>query len=115
MHELGIVFNITKQVDQVAKENNVKSVTSLTLEVGEVSTIVPDYFKDCFEWAKKKTEYMKECKLNLVVISAISYCEDCKKTYGTVKYGKICPNCKSEHTYLVSGQEVKIKNIEVEE
>ena len=114
MHELGIVFNITKQVDKIAKENKVKSVTSLTLEVGEVSTIVPDYFKDCFEWAKKKTEYMKECKLNLVVISAISYCEDCKKTYGTVKHGKTCPYCKGGNTYLVSGSEVKIKQIEVD-
>ena len=114
MHELGIVFNITKQIDEIAKENKVNSVTSLTIEVGEVSTVVPDYFRDCFEWAKKKTEYLKDCKLNLVVLSALSYCEDCKQTYETVKYGKICPHCKSEHTYLVSGNEVKMKQIEVD-
>ncbi len=114
MHELGIVFNITKQIEEIAKENNVKSVTSLTIEVGEVSTVVPDYFTDCFEWAKKKTEYLKNCKLNLVVISAISYCEDCKQTFGTVANGKKCPHCGSEHTYLVSGNEVKMKDIEVE-
>ena len=114
MHELGIVFNITKQIDEIAKQNKVNSVTSLTIEVGEVSTVVPEYFKDCFEWAKKKTEYLKDCKLNLVVISALSYCEDCKQTYETVKYGKICPHCKSEHTYLVSGSEVKMKQIEVD-
>ena len=114
MHELGIVFNITKQIDEIAKENKVNSVTSLTIEVGEVSTVVPDYFTDCFEWAKKKTEYLKNCKLNLVVLSALSYCEDCKQTYETVKYGKTCPHCKSEHTYLVSGNEVKMKQIEVD-
>ena len=114
MHELGIVFNITKQIDEIAKQNKVNSVTSLTIEVGEVSTVVPEYFKDCFEWAKKKTEYLKDCKLNLVVLSALSYCEDCKQTYETVKYGKICPHCKSEHTYLVSGSEVKMKQIEVD-
>ena len=114
MHELGIVFNITKQIDEIAKENKVNKVISLTVEVGEVSTVVPEYFKDCFEWAKKKTEYLKDCKLNLVVLSALSYCEDCKQTYNTVKYGKTCPHCKSEHTYLVSGNEVKMKQIEVE-
>ena len=114
MHELGIVFNITKQIDEIAKENKVNKVTSLTVEVGEVSTVVPEYFTDCFEWAKKKTEYLKDCKLNLVVLSALSYCEDCKQTYNTVKYGKTCPHCKSEHTYLVSGNEVKMKQIEVE-
>ncbi|MCR4875489.1 MAG: hydrogenase maturation nickel metallochaperone HypA [Clostridia bacterium] len=114
MHELGIVFNITKQIDEIAKENKVNKVISLTVEVGEVSTVVPEYFKDCFEWAKKKTEYLKDCKLNLVVLSALSYCEDCKQTYNTVQYGKTCPHCKSEHTYLVTGNEVKMKQIEVE-
>ena len=114
MHELGIVFNITKQIDEIAKENKVNKVTSLTVEVGEVSTVVPEYFKDCFEWAKKKTEYLKDCKLNLVVLSALSYCEDCKQTYNTVQYGKTCPHCKSEHTYLVTGNEVKMKQIELE-
>ncbi len=114
MHELGIVFNITKQIDEIAKENKVNKVISLTVEVGEVSTVVPEYFKDCFEWAKKKTEYLKDCKLNLVVLSALSYCEDCKQTYNTVEFGKTCPHCKSEHTYLVTGNEVKMKQIEVE-
>ena len=114
MHELGIVFNITKQIEEIAKENKVKSVTSLTIEVGEVSTVVPEYFSDCFEWAKKKTEYLQNCKLNLVVLSALSYCEDCKQTFPTVANGKKCPHCGSEHTYLVSGNEVKMKQIEVE-
>lgn len=114
MHELGIVFNITKQIEEIAKENKVNKVTSLTIEVGEVSTVVPEYFKDCFEWAKKKTQYLQDCKLNLVVISAISYCEDCKQTFSTTKYAKVCPHCNSEHTYLVSGNEVKMKQIEVE-
>ena len=114
MHELGIVFNITKQIEEIAKENKVNKVTSLTIEVGEVSTVVPEYFKDCFEWAKKKTQYLQDCKLNLVVISAISYCEDCKQTFGTTANGKKCPHCGSEHTYLVSGNEVKMKQIEVE-
>lgn len=114
MHELGVVFKIKQQIEDVAKQNNVKKVTSLTIELGEVSTVVPDLFKDCFEWAKQKSEYLKYCKLNLVIIKAISYCEDCKQTYSTTEFAKICPHCKSPHTYLVSGNELKIKQIEVE-
>ncbi len=114
MHELGVVFNITKQVDEVAKQNNVKKVTSLTIELGEVSAVIPELFTDCFEWAKKKSEYLKDCKLNLVVMKAVTYCEDCKKTYSTVEHGKTCPYCKSPHTYLVTGNELVIKQMEVE-
>lgn len=63
MHELGIVLNVIDRVEEIAKENKVKKVTKLTLEIGEVSSIVPSYFSDCFEWAKKKTDYMKDTEL----------------------------------------------------
>ncbi len=113
MHELGIVMHVVKQVEDVARENNVEKVTALNLEVGEVSSVVPELFCDCFEWAKKKTEFMRETKLNLIVLEAVSYCNDCKKTYKTTEFAKKCPHCGSENTYLVTGNEINIKDIEV--
>ena len=73
MHELGIVLNVIDRVEEIAKENNVKKVTKLTLEIGEVSSIVPSYFSDCFEWAKKKTDYMKDTELEMIIIEGHSY------------------------------------------
>lgn len=113
MHELGIVFHVIKQAEEVAEQNKVEKVTTLTLEVGEVSGIEFPYFRECFEWAKKRTKYMQECNLNLVVIEGISYCRDCKETYNTVKHGRICPKCGSKDTYLVTGDQVVIKDLEV--
>ena len=66
MHELGIVLHVIDQVEELARGNNVSKVTRLTLEVGEVSSIVPSYFSDCFEWAKKKTEYLKDAELEKI-------------------------------------------------
>lgn len=114
MHELGLVLETISSVEQIAKEHDVKSVTSVTLEIGEVSGVVPSLFEECFDWAKKKTEYMRECKLDVVVIQGITYCRNCKKTYSTVEHGKICPHCKSEDTYLLTGNELTIHDIKVE-
>lgn len=88
MHELGIVLNVIDRVEEIAKENNVKKVTKLTLEIGEVSSIVSSYFSDCFEWAKKKTDYMKDTELEMIILEGLSYCRDCKKTYKTTEYAK---------------------------
>ncbi|MCR5741870.1 MAG: hydrogenase maturation nickel metallochaperone HypA [Gammaproteobacteria bacterium] len=115
MHELGVVFHIVDQVEAVAKENNVKHISKLTLEIGEVSTIVPSYFKDCFKWTTDKSEYMKGCELELVILKAYSYCNACEKTYETVKYGKKCPHCGSNDTYLFTGSEVNIKSVETDD
>lgn len=113
MHELGIVMHVIKQVEDVAQQNEVEKVTALNLEVGEVSSIVPQLFCDCFEWAKKKTKFMQETRLNLIVLEAISFCNKCKQTYKTTAYAKVCPHCGSDDTYLVTGNEINIKDIEV--
>ena len=113
MHELGIVVHVIKQIEALAKEKQIKQVVELTLEVGEVSGVVKEYFVDAFDWAKKRTDYMKECKLNYVIIEGISYCTDCKQTFRTTEYGKTCPHCGSANTYLVTGKDVAIRDVKV--
>ncbi|MBQ8142728.1 MAG: hydrogenase maturation nickel metallochaperone HypA [Bacilli bacterium] len=114
MHELGIVFHIIDRVDEVAEQNHVSRVKSVTLEIGEVSTIVPVYLRDCWSWAvDNRSKHMKGCELKIDMIKATSYCEDCQKAYPTKPSGRKCPYCGGPHTYLVSGDETTIKNIEV--
>ena len=112
MHELGVVFHIIDDVTAVGRENNLTGISSVTLQLGKVSTVIPEYLEDCWKWACKKSELMKESELVHEKIEAITYCENCKKTYETVKYAKVCPYCNSENTYLIQGNEVQIKEIE---
>ena len=56
MHELGVVFHIIDSLEEVAKENDVTQIQSITIEIGEVSTVIPHYLTDCWEWAIKKKE-----------------------------------------------------------
>ena len=104
MHELGIVFHIIKQVEEVGEENGVSLVSSVTLEIGQVSGVLHDYLEDCWNWAK----------LIIDEIPAVTYCEDCGEKYSTVEYGKTCPKCSGDNTYLLNGNEIMIKEIEVQ-
>lgn len=113
MHELGVVFYVIDDVKQIAAENGAEKIKSVTLEIGEVSTVIPAYLTDCWNWAVTKHDIMNGCELKIEQIDAVTYCEDCKKEYPTVKYGKICPHCGSEHTFLLKGNEFNIKEIEV--
>ncbi len=113
MHELGVVFYVIDDVKKVAAENDVGHVHSVTLEVGEVSTVIPEYLIDCWNWAVKKHEILTDCELRVERIDAVTYCEGCQGTYSTVRYGKKCPYCGSESTYLIKGNEFNIKEIEV--
>ncbi len=113
MHELGVVFHCIGEINEIAKEQRLEKINSVTVEIGEVSTVIPYYFEDCWKWAVKKEEgALKDAGIKLETIKAVTFCEDCKQEYETVKYGKTCPNCGSGHTYLVTGNEIMIKEVE---
>ncbi len=112
MHELGMVFHIIKTVERVGSENMLTNVTAVTLELGEVSGVVTKELIDCWNWAVKKTELLKDTELIIDTIPAVTLCDSCKKTYETVQYGRKCPFCGSEQTQLVQGNEINMKNIE---
>ena len=55
MHELGVIFYVVRDVKKVEEENNVKKVSAVTLEIGEVTGIIHDYLIDCWNWAGKRS------------------------------------------------------------
>ena len=113
MHELGIVFYIIRDVKQAAEENGVQHVDTVVLDIGEVSTVIPDYLTDCWRWAADKEPMLKGCELKVNTIPAVTHCDDCGREYGTVEHGKVCPYCGGEHTWLLRGNEVEIKEIQI--
>ena len=48
MHELGVVFQVIKMVEEVCEENDLTEISSVTLELGEVSTVIEKYLYDFF-------------------------------------------------------------------
>ena len=113
MHELGIVFYIIRDVKEVAEQNGVSHVSNVVMNIGEVSTVVPEYLTDCWRWAADKEELLKGCELEVIVTDAVTVCNTCGKEYPTDEHGKNCPFCGSADTVLLRGNEVEIKEIEV--
>ena len=115
MHELGVVFHIIDDLEKVAAENAVKRISRVTLQLGEVSTVIPHYLTDCWKWACTKNDLVRGAELLVEPIRAVTYCEGCGREYPTVQYGRTCPYCGSGDTWLLRGNEFIIKEIEVPE
>ena len=67
MHELGIVVHISKTLEELAQENNITDIRRVTLQIGKVSGIVPEYLVDCWKYYKKKVPLIEN--LSLIHIS----------------------------------------------
>ena len=114
MHEMGIVLHLAKTLDETAEEEGLTKIGSMTLQVGEVSGIITDLFTEAWDYFKVRHPVLKESELILETIPAVTWCDNCKKTYETVKYGRECPYCHSGETWLLKGNEVVIKEITAE-
>ena len=114
MHELGIVFYIIRDVKKAAEENSVAHISAVVMNIGEVSTVIPEYLQDVWHWAADKEDLLRGAELRCNIIPAINWCDDCKTEYSAVEHGRTCPSCGSGNTWLLRGNEVEIKEIIVE-
>lgn len=114
MHELGIVFHVIRAVENIGREQGLTDVASVTLELGQVSDVVPHELESCWKWAVARTELMPRAQLRFETVPAVTHCDGCGRDYDTVPQGRVCPFCGSEDTWLVQGNEVNIKEIEAQ-
>lgn len=110
MHELGVLIEIVKQVEQVAAENEVERIEALVLQIGELSSMVPHYMKKLYPAAVEGT-ILEASTLEIEVIPANGLCKDCHKVFNLIKEKGSCPHCQSKSFELLSGKEFMIKEI----
>ena len=61
MHELGVVFHIADSVVKIAEENQASHIRRVVLEIGQVSTIIPGYLLDVWNWNCKRVPMLEGC------------------------------------------------------
>lgn len=110
MHELGIVYDIVKSVDEIAKKNGLTKIDTIVLQIGELSSIVPKYIEECYPAAVDGT-MMVDTKLKIEILSGNALCKSCKKVFNVIENKNICPACNSKESEIISGREFMIKEI----
>ena len=115
MHELGIVFEVVKVVEQVAVEQNLPAVDTIVLQVGELCGVIPVYLDECWPAAVDKKPYFKNTKLKLDVVPGMAKCRNCGEVFNVIANEGYCPKCNSFDKDLLSGRGFMIKEILVPE
>jgi hydrogenase nickel incorporation protein HypA/HybF len=110
MHELGVVIEVVKTVEEFARANGVTKIDTLVLQIGELSSMVPTYIADCFPAAVDGT-FMSGTKLAIEIIPGNARCANCGKVFNVLANKNACPECGPGKSELLSGKELMIKEI----
>lgn len=110
MHELGVVFQVVKTVEKFAQQNQVTTIDTIVLQIGELSSMIPKYVEYCFPAAVDGT-FMQDTKLKIEILTANALCTNCQKVYPLFESNKQCPFCESIENEILNGKEFIIKEI----
>ena len=112
MHELGIVMEIVRVVEGVAKEQGINEVDTIVLQIGELAPIVPQYIEECFPAAIDGT-FMENTKLEIEIMPGNGLCKKCGLVFIVLSSKGECPRCRSKEFEILSGKDFFIKEIRV--
>ena len=113
MHELGVVLEVVKTVEEFVSVNGVTGrIDKLVLQIGELSSIIPKYVESVYPAAVDNT-ILEETLLEIEVMPANARCKECTKVFNAVEHRAVCPVCGSKDVELLSGREFYIKEIAV--
>ena len=112
MHELSLVMHLLDVVAEHARSSDFLRVTSLKVEVGELACVEADAFRLCFEAASTGT-VGEGAELHLEEVPARGRCEACGAEFGMQGLGQPCPACDSSRVEVLSGRELRLRELEV--
>ena len=111
MHELSIVFEVIRTVEDIAKEQGLEKIASITLAVGEGSLIIPQYLEECFPAAIDGKPMFSDTELVIDVIPSEAKGKQCGTIFNVIKTKGFCPNCNSFDKEILTGKEFLIEEI----
>jgi hydrogenase nickel incorporation protein HypA/HybF len=110
LHELGVVFEVIKTVQDFAQKNGLTKFDKLVLQIGELSSMIPKYIEACFPAAVDGTPF-QDMKLEIEILPGNGICKKCNKVFNLFENSQTCPKCGGKDWNLLSGKEFMIKEI----
>ena len=110
MHELGVVIEIIKTVENFAEKNQVTKIQALVLQIGELSSMIPKYIEACYPAAVEGT-LLQDTELKIEILPGNAICQKCNKVFNLTQNNCKCPKCGSKDWEILCGKEFMIKEI----
>jgi hydrogenase nickel incorporation protein HypA/HybF len=115
MHEMGIAMQVVEiaaaSIPEHLKHSRVQCVH---VKIGKLSSVVPDSLRFCFDVVSRDSA-IAGARLVIEEIPVTARCKSCDHQWTITGPAFSCPQCGSGTIELISGQELDIASIELEE
>lgn len=113
MHELSLSQSIMEIIEQQARQREFSRVKRVGLEIGALSCVEPEALSFCFD-SVTRGSLAQGARLDIARVPGRAWCWDCEKVAEITRHGDACPGCGGYRMNTQGGNEMRIKELEVE-
>lgn len=114
MHELAVAQRLLEIVEQEARPYAGARVRRISLRIGRLSAVVPDALRFAFDAITRGGIAEGAC-LEIEEVPLSIRCRQCEEVFEVEDPFMVCPQCEGVDVELVSGRELEIRSMEIED
>jgi hydrogenase nickel incorporation protein HypA/HybF len=114
MHELGIANSVLEAVRTEMGLHPGTYPCKVGVRIGEMAAVDPESLRFCFEAMIQGTD-LESLELGIETCPHRYRCQVCGRDFVVRDYDSHCPQCASLETTYISGDELELAYLEVEE
>ncbi len=113
MHEMSVCQSVVQMLEEQAAVHSYTRVKAVWLEIGPLAAIEPEAMIFCFDAVSRGT-LAENARLEIIHTPATAWCMSCAKSVAVANRFDSCPGCGSHQMQITGGDELKIKQMEVD-
>jgi hydrogenase nickel incorporation protein HypA/HybF len=114
MHEMSLTEGVVRILEDQAAAHGFTRVKTVWLEIGELSTVIPESMEFCFGAVAAGNPLTAETSLVIIRVPGTAWCMDCSENVTVSSRIDLCPKCGGAKLAVTTGEEMRIKELEVE-
>jgi hydrogenase nickel incorporation protein HypA/HybF len=112
MHELSLLENVRKILEDHAVSQKFSKVIKVTLEIGTLTCVEPDALRFGFDVVMNGS-LAENAELTISQIAELGICQQCGLQVEMETLFDPCPHCGSTFVEIIQGADMKVKDLTV--
>lgn len=113
MHEMSICESIVSVIEQQAIAQSFKKVNMVRLEIGPLAGVELEALRFSFDVVTRGS-VADGSRLEVIELPVNGWCMQCAKSVDVKERFDPCPECDSYQVQITGGDELRIKDMEVD-
>jgi hydrogenase nickel incorporation protein HypA/HybF len=113
MHEMSLCEGVLHVLEAESAKQGFQKVKAVWLEIGALSSVESEAMLFSFDVVMRNT-LADSATLHIIHVAGSAWCMKCSKNVNIKQRFDECPDCGSYQLQVTSGDEMKIKELEVE-